>query len=307
MIIRPRPNLFQLFFIIRGSIVLRIIPLILLIALLSGLVVRAHELRPNWLPNFDSAPFALLGITLSIFLAFRNNASYDRWWEGRRHWGELISSARNFARQTLVIKDIQGDLQGSRNQLIFLTIAYAHSLVAHLRPSVSDAKFMQYLSPELKQKYLASRNPPEVILSEMEQILVQLKAAKIIDDVMFKVFDATISQFSLMQSSCERIINTPIPFGYTLLLHRTAYIFCFLMPFGFANTLGWATPFATALAAYTFFGLDALSNELEQPFGNLPNHLPIEALAQTIEINLREAMGETPLPALPEPEDYILM
>jgi putative membrane protein len=98
-----------------------------------------------------------------------------------------------------------------------------------------------------------------------------------------------------------------VPFGYTLLLHRTAYLFCFLMPFGFADTLGWGSPFAAALAAYTFFGLDALGNELEDPFGNLPNDLPLGALAETIEINLREAMGETNLPALPKPVDYVLM
>ncbi|HEY0268294.1 MAG TPA: bestrophin family ion channel, partial [Methyloradius sp.] len=83
--------------------------------------------------------------------------------------------------------------------------------------------------------------------------------------------------------------------------------FCFLLPFGFADILGWATPFATALAAYTFFGLDALGDELGDPFGDLPNDLPIGALADTIEINLRESLGETNLPPLPQPVDYILM
>jgi ion channel-forming bestrophin family protein len=92
-----------------------------------------------------------------------------------------------------------------------------------------------------------------------------------------------------------------------LLLHRTAYTFCFLMPFGFANTLGWATPFVTALAAYTLFGLDALGNELEEPFAPIANALPINALTDLIEIELREALGDEVLPASPMPKEFVLM
>ena len=120
------------------------------------------------------------------------------------------------------------------------------------------------------------------------------------------MLDHTISQMALVQVACERILTTPVPFGYTLLLHRTAYLFCFFLPFGFADTLGWATPFATALAAYTFFGLDALGDELENPFGTQANNLPIVALADTIELNLLEAMHITDLPQAPKPVDYIL-
>ena len=101
-------------------------------------------------------------------------------------------------------------------------------------------------------------------------------------------------------------MNTPLPFAYTLLLHRTAYLFCFILPFGFADTLGWATPLAAMLVAYTFFGLDALGEELEEPFGLMPNNLPISAYATTIEIHLRSALGETDLPPMPVPIDYVL-
>ena len=85
------------------------------------------------------------------------------------------------------------------------------------------------------------------------------------------------------------------------------HLFCLLLPFGFTDLLGWATPFTSTLIAYTFFGLDALSDELEDPFGTGLNALPINALATTIEINLREAIGDTDLPADPRPVDYVLM
>ena len=107
--------------------------------------------------------------------------------------------------------------------------------------------------------------------------------------------------------ACERIRTAPVPYADTLLLHRAAYLFCFLLPFGFANSLGWATPLACALIGYTFFALDALSEELEQPFGVLPNDLPSGALADLIEIHLRDALGQTDLPPLPVPRDCVLM
>jgi putative membrane protein len=121
------------------------------------------------------------------------------------------------------------------------------------------------------------------------------------------MLDATVQQMGAAQASCERIRHTPVPFGYSLLLHRTAHLFCLLLPFGFTDLLGWATPFTSTLIAYTFFGLDALSDELEDPFGTGLNALPINALATTIEINLREAIGDTDLPADPRPVDYVLM
>ncbi len=303
MIVRPRPNLLQLFFIIRGSIVMRIFPQILTVAALSALIVWMHRSRPDLLPNFDGAPFALLGIALSVFLAFRNNACYDRWWEARRHWGELVYSARGLARQTLIL----GVDSESRQRLLSLTMAFSHALVGHLRPGWDAAKINKHLTATDLERYLASKNSPDTLLQAMQLEITKLRANDTVGDIPYQMFDRTISQMATVQTACERIHTTPVPFGYTLLLHRTAYTFCFLLPFGFADILGWATPFATALAAYTFFGLDALGDELGDPFGDLPNDLPIGALADTIEINLRESLGETNLPPLPQPVDYILM
>jgi predicted membrane chloride channel (bestrophin family) len=82
---------------------------------------------------------------------------------------------------------------------------------------------------------------------------------------------------------CERIKNTPLPFPYTLLLHRTIYLFCILLPFAMAEPLGWLTPLFTAIVSYTFFGLDAIADELEDPFGRDENDLATDSLVRTIE------------------------
>jgi putative membrane protein len=108
-----------------------------------------------------------------------------------------------------------------------------------------------------------------------------------------------------VQAGCERIRSTPIPFSYTL-LHRTAYLCCFLLPFGLVDAAGLATPVVVGLVSYTFFGLDALGDEIEEPFGTAPNDLPLSALCRGLEIDLRGALGEADLPPPLRPEDYAL-
>jgi putative membrane protein len=308
MIVRPRPTLFKLFFILRGSIIKRVLPQIILTAVLSSLVVLCHTLWPGVLPVFNGAPFALLGIALSIFLGFRNNACYDRWWEARRQWGVIVFSARHFARQTLILETMSGEAGSeARKRVLTLVIAFVQSLVPHLRTGISRQKVERLLSDDINARYSVSRNPPEALSLEIARELATLRANGMLTDINYQMLDRTLSDLTLAQASCERIRWTPVPFGYTLLLHRTAHLFCLMLPFGFDDVLGWFMPFGTALVAYTFFGLDALGDELEEPFGKQPNALPIEAIADTIEINLREAMGDKDLPPLPVAVDYLLM
>ncbi|MDE1994102.1 MAG: bestrophin family protein [Rhizobiaceae bacterium] len=307
MIVRDRPSLFQLFFIVRGSIILRILPQIVVIFLLSTLIVWGHEARPNVILSFNGSPFALLGIALSIFLGFRNNACYDRWWEGRRDWGQLVYVARGFARQTMLLEAAGAAGVQARKDLLRLTMAFTQALVCHLRPGGNESKVTGHLAPSEIDFYRTVQNKPDLLLRLISADLARLKGANVISDIQYQLLDNSVGQMGAVQAACERIRNTPLPFGYTLLLHRTAYLFCFLLPFGFVDTLGWGSPFVAALVAYTFFGLDALGDELEDPFGNRPNALAIGALADTIEINLREALGETDLPPLPQPKDFLLM
>lgn len=306
MIVRPRPNALQLLFILRGSIVPDIIGQIAVTALFAVFVIYLHR---QWhaLPVFEGAPFAVVGIALSIFLGFRNNACYDRWWEARKQWGEHIFLARNFARQTLVLESM--DRGGAvRLRLNRLVIAFTWALAQHLRPSaVSRSGPANWLEGEDSAFVADARNKPDAILRLIGMELARLRAAGVLSDILFQTLDATVGRMGLVQAACERISNTPVPFAYTLLLHRTAYVFCILLPFGLADSLGWATPLAVILVAYTFFGLDALSFHLEEPFADIPNGLAISAMAETIEINIREALGETNLPPLPKARGFILM
>lgn len=300
MIVRPRPTLFTLFFILRGSIVPRILPRLVLVCGLSALIVLLHRHFPVTVPAFDGTPYALLGIALSVFLSFRNSACYDRWWEGRRIWGQLVIASRAFARQTLLLDP------ADRRRALTLTMAFARAMVRHLRPD-TGADPRALLPPDLRDGFTTSRDRPDFLLRIVAADLVAIRRAGAISDIDWQALEGSLREMSQMQVNCDRILNTPVPFGYTLLLHRTAFVFCLLLPFGFVDMLGWGTPLASTLIAYAFFGLDALGDELERPFDMAPNALPIGTLATLIEINLREALGETDLPPSPLPVDYLLM
>ena len=117
--------------------------------------------------------------------------------------------------------------------------------------------------------------------------------------------DRSIGEMDAVLAGCERIRHTPVPLAYSLLMHRTAYIFCLFFPFGFTAVLGWATPAVATLIAYTFFGLGALGDELEEPFGLEPNDLPIAAIANLIASAIAEELGDE-LPPILAPVDFVL-
>jgi putative membrane protein len=127
-----------------------------------------------------------------------------------------------------------------------------------------------------------------------------------VDSILMAAFDSTLTRMTGTAAACERIKGTPIPFSYTLLLHRTAYLYCFLLPFGLVDSVGALTPLVVAIVAYTFFGLDALGDEIEEPFGMSPNDLPLDALCRTIEIDLRESLGDSDIPPPLAPRHYWL-
>lgn len=302
MIVRPRPSLWQILFSIKGSIIVTTYRQIIAIGFLSAIIVGIHEIRPGFLAVLSGTPMTLLGISLSVFLAFKNRTCFDRWWEARKAWGQLIYTSRDLMRETQCLSD------ENRKTVLTLLMSYGQALVLHLRPRDNQEKVTKYLTEVQKNRYLTAKNKPNSLLQMIGEELSALYKAQQLTDILYQNLDHSLRHISMMQATCERIKTTPIPFAYTLLLHRTAYTFCFLLPFGFDNTLGWFTPFVAAFAAYTFFGWDALGSELEDPFDNGINALPIAALADMIEILIRESLGEKDLPPLPAKDlDDVLM
>ena len=150
------------------------------------------------------------------------------------------------------------------------------------------------------------RNVPDALLMAINRDLAACLRRGELSDILYQGLTQRVAQCAAIQAACERIKFTPCPFAYSLLLHRTAWLFCLLLPFGLVGTLEYLTPVAVIIIAYTFFGLDALGDELEDPFGLEENDLPLSALARVIEIDLLEGLGVRPLPEAAEPVGFVL-
>lgn len=292
MIDRERPSALRLFFVWRGSVIAHILPQILGFALYASAVVVLADALDLDLSQIGVAPFALVGVTLSIYLSFRNSAAYDRWWEARRLWGQLVAESRTLARVTeaLMIDPAQ------RRRFLLCFLGFCHLLRGKLRNL--DVR-------EQAAALSGSAQSSTEALRRMGRELAEARQSNALDPIGHRILEERLTALTVIETGCERIAGTPLPFAYTLLLHRTAYLVCLLLPFGLVTTAGWATPLFTALIAYTFFGLDRLSAELEEPFGTEANDLALDSLCRSCEISVFEALGEPAPPPL-APRGYYL-
>lgn len=312
MIVRDRPSGIQLFFLVRGSILPRIRTTLLVNTLSAILVTLAHGNLFDVKITLTTIPFTLMGLPLAIFLGFRNSAAYDRYWEGRKLWGELVLRCRSLTRQCqgfiqpAALSGQEAEVAAARQRILYRAIAFAHALRLQLRDCRDFGELQPWVHEAEWPGLQKASSKPDALMLEMGRELGQCQQRGWIDPCLTANIDNTLSAMTAAAASCERIKGTPVPFSYTLLLHRTAYLYCFLLPFGLVDTIGFMTPFVVAIVAYTFFGLDALGDEIEEPFGLEANDLPLDTLCRAIEVNLLESLGQTSVRPKLEPINYCL-
>lgn len=304
MIVRPHLHWFRLLFVWRGSVLPYIVSRLALVLAVSVLSVLG---RHWWMSaHAESAlsipPFTLMGIALAIFLGFRNTVSYDRYWEARKLWGQGLNECRTLTRQALSLMDGQVDVR----PFVYGQIAFIHALRGYLRRVPVERELAALLPAELLARMREAHYPPTLILVWLGQWLHEQRRAGHLQPVLAAKMEDALSGLNQVQGGCERIVSSPIPFAYTVILYRTVGVYCLLLPFGLVDTLGWMTPLVTAFVSYTFFAQETLLSEIEEPFGNAENDLPLDALSITIERTLREMLGEATLPDMPAAKDFVL-
>ena len=311
MIVRDRPSGIRLFFVVRGSILKRIRLTLLVNTLSAVLVTVVHGNFFALKITLTTIPFTLMGLPLAIFLGFRNSTAYDRYWEGRKLWGELVLRCRSLSRQCqsfIQPADIAQapGAEAARQRLIYRAIGFVHALRLQLRDRTDCGELRRWVPQAEWPRLEKASSKHDALMLAMGKELGQCQRQGWIEPCLAVSIDSTLSGMTAAAASCERIKGTPIPFSYTLLLHRTAYLYCFLLPFGLVDTIGFMTPFVVAIVAYTFFGLDALGDEIEEPFGLEANDLPLDTLCRAIEVNLLESLGEPVLHPKMEPANHCL-
>ncbi|QDV85426.1 Bestrophin, RFP-TM, chloride channel [Stieleria magnilauensis] len=263
--------------------------------------------------SLTTAPFTIIGLALAIFLGFRNGAAYDRYWEGRKLWGGMVNTTRTFAIQILnVIQSVDDqdadELAGFRRETIDLIIAYVNALRHRLRDSDAKEELTNVLDEATLVNLSHYDNVPVAIADLIGKKLAFANQQGWLDKFHVPMLYANLAEMINVQGGCERIKTTPIPFTYSVLTHRTVMLYCLALPCGLHDTVGILTPVVVAFVAYAFLGLDAVGDEIEQPFGFEDNHLPLSAITRTIEVNLLNLAGanSAQIPNMIQPDNHVL-
>ena len=307
MIIRPHLHWFRMLLAWRGSVLPRLLPRLFLIFCISIVAVAAHDhLLPVSLNLNSTAPFSLIGIALAVFLGFRNNASYDRWWEARKLWGQLLNESRSLTRQALTLPTPQLPKEEHQEFLAALN-ALPHALRHQLRKSDPREDLASRLPQALFERVIASRYKPATLMLVLGEWVQRHARTGAIDPMAVIAFDRNLNGMSDVIGGCERIVSTPLPFAYSVMIHRTVYFFCASLPFGLVNSVGIFTPVFAVFVAYTFMAHEAIASQIEEPFGTDDNDLALDTMSVAIEDATRDLLGEPPVAlASPQTESYVL-
>ncbi|KVP01235.1 hypothetical protein WJ83_14895 [Burkholderia ubonensis] len=290
MIVRPRQNWLQMLFVWNGSVLQSIIPQLVFMAIVSTLAVFTNGRIFGEKIPLNTAPFTLFGLALAIFLAFRNNASFERFKEARHLWGDVLIASRTLTSQMRrYLPDHVDD--ALRNQTIDLLIAFVYALKHQLRDTDPSDDLTRVLGRARTDALSGKVYKPVALLDEIRGNLARMLARAPDAGTTRWMVDEQINRLGNAVGGCERIASTPIPFAYSVLLHRTVYAYCVLLPFGLVDSTEFFTPLICVFISYTLIALEAIANEVAEPFSTAPNALALDAMARTIERSVLELCG----------------
>ncbi len=289
MIIREKLSWLEMLFVWRGSVLRKIIPQLLLITAFSVAVLYFKGTIYDYKVHLNPAIFTLLGLSLAIFMGFCNSANYDRFWEGRKLWGSLVVESRSLTRQVLaLINDDSPNAKIRKEEFVRIIAAFCWALNFQLRNKDANPKLQALLSAENFLRVKDKNFKPVILLDIMAEWINAQNQAQKIDTIVLVSMDNQLNLFSQIIGGCERIANTPLPFAYSILLNRTVYLYCFWLPFGLVDVVGWMMPVIVLLISYTFIALDAIIQEIGEPFGEEENDLALNSICETIQFSIFE-------------------
>lgn len=244
-------------------------------------VFRLHE------KEFHStiAMHSLLGIVLGLFLVFRTNSAYDRWWEGRKLWGSMVNNTRNLAHKLNAFLP-KGDLE-NRSYFSVMIPNFVVSVREHLRKGVT-LRDMEDPGGDFQKKLEHVKHIPNRISSMIYERVSDLLNNKVISGDHLIVMDRELKEFSDILGACERIKSTPIPYSYSMYIKKFIFMFIITLPFGFVTQTEYMTIPIVVLVSYILLSVELIAEEIEDPFGKDVNDLPTDELSVKIRDNVRE-------------------
>ncbi|MCC9138981.1 bestrophin family protein [Pontibacter silvestris] len=285
--------------------------------LLSLAVYLMHDYFEVLELHMPFSTISALSTALAIFLGFKNNNAYDRWWEGRKIWGLLVNYSRAWAREVItmiILPDATqaAEVKNLQRRMVYRHIAFVHALRVFLRKKHSYNQTNQkeifeesneykdtasFLMPNEYKVFCHKNNPPNYLLELQGEDLRRAFNKGWISDFRFVKLEETLVEFNNIQGMSERIKNTPFPRQYSFFSRVFVFIHASLLPFAFVEELGWATIPVSVIISFVFLCLDLVGERAEDPFENRLEDVPLTALSLTIETNLKEQWGSKDFPS----------
>jgi ion channel-forming bestrophin family protein len=262
-------------------------PMIYISALSLGLAF----LEMRYFPNFENvqsllAVYSLLGFVISLLLVFRTNTAYDRWWEGRKKWGELVNDSRNLAIKLAVLNLPKDD----RDFFARMIANFAVALKEHLRNGI-DVHELDCTETE-HATLLHAQHVPNQVVSMLYGRLTVCKEKGVITELEWLAIDTNLNNFLAISGACERIKSTPIPYSYSLFFKKFIFIYVVTLPLAFVPAMGYYAAFIATFVFYVLVSLEILAEEIEDPFGTDANDLDTDKIAANIKRNVIDLFGK---------------
>jgi putative membrane protein len=255
----------------KGSLVGQIAPRVLVCGLWAGAVVAVNRLT-EFHPAVPNVGHTLVGVALGLLLVFRTNASYDRFWEGRRQWGAITNICRNLARTATVWMADAPDLV---RRVADWASALPYATMNLLRG-------VGGIGPAAAAEVEKSAHAPLAVARHISQALAEARRRGVLGEWQLVDLERHVRDLIDCVGACERIHRTPLPFAYVVHLRRAVLLYVFTLPFALVNDFGWAAVVVTLLVTFVLFGIEAIGVEIEDPFGTDDNDLPLEQFCEGI-------------------------
>jgi putative membrane protein len=224
----------------------------------------------------------VLGLVLGTLLVFRTNTSYDRWWEGRKLWGQLVNDCRNLAIK--VATCVHAD-EAEKQQLSVWLIDFAYALKEHLRGGLALSALPGFEKATDKPEHV-----PAYLSEKIYDQLERWRQAEKIGGFELLFLDQHAASLMNICGACERIQKSPISVSYRWFIRQSIAIYLVTLPWGLVEDFNWWTIVVMALITYFMLGVEMIAEEIEDPFGDAEDDLKLDDLCRTIDRSVSEIM-----------------
>lgn len=279
------PNFMECALAIHGSVTPRVWKKVLAVSVYACFISLLSIFIP-WL-SLPISPFEYAGIIMGLILVFRVNAGYDRWWEARKLWGNVVNCSRNLA--IIITSYIEPSNKGEIDKILGLIAAMPYLMKNNLRGITSVAEVKHLLCDDTYAQLQQWQHRPNLISSKLAEMLSQIQKSGKLNQFSFLKAEELREAIMDCQGACERILKTPMPFVMAIKSRRFILLFLIILPVALVNYSAYINPIVVTLVAYALFSLDRIGVELQNPFSieNL-SHLPLNDICSTIENNVME-------------------